>query len=395
MKNLNRDFYLILLSFSFAFFTFISSLSSQTNYYTTSSGDWDSASKWTPTRPGSTISSGDSVFVSHNMNIGSISEIIVEGVVVIESSGEMRGDKKITVNSGGTLINEGNIVADEEVLDYGRIYNSNTMDIKKITVYNYLCNTGTLSINSGELIHIYGGTIECGGDLVAEEIKIENNGGDVAVFGGGNICDGVDDPTVDLVSGTIDSSNVIICGRALPVELYSYVVKLKNNKVRIDWSTASEIDNDYFVVERSQDAYHFEEIGREEGAGFSESFRYYAITDRFPFEGISYYRLKQVDCDGTTTYFDIKMVDNNDGYTDEHGLTVYPNPIMEHSKFSIGLEGFEGDAVQGKIQNMSGFLIYSDEINISEERELIDLETNIIQDSGMYVILSKTQECTW
>ena len=137
---------------------------------------------------------------------------------------------------------------------------------------------------------------------------------------------------------------------------------------------------------RSTDAYHFEEIGREDGAENSESFRYYAVTDKFPFEGISYYRLKQVDFDGTVTYFDIKMVDNQNGYTDKHGLTVFPNPIMEHSKFSIGFDGFDGNTVQVKIQNMNGFLIYSNEVEIAQERELIELNTNIITDSGMYVV---------
>ena len=172
----------------------------------------------------------------------------------------------------------------------------------------------------------------------------------------------------------------------LPIELLSYDVKLKNNNVRIDWTTAVEINNDYFVVERSQDAYNFEELEVVDGAGNTEDIRYYAVIDRFPFEGISYYRLKQVDFDGTTTYFDIKMVDNKNGYTDEYGLTVFPNPIMEHSKFSIGLEGFDGNTVQVKIQNMNGFLIYSNEVDISQQKELIELEADILQDSGMYVV---------
>ena len=57
----------------------------------------------------------------------------------------------------------------------------------------------------------------------------------------------------------------------LPVELLTYDVKLKNNKVRIDWTTAVEINNDYFVVERSTDAYNFEELERVQGAGNSQS----------------------------------------------------------------------------------------------------------------------------
>ena len=118
------------------------------------------------------------------------------------------------------------------------------------------------------------------------------------------------------------------------------------------------------------------------------------MTDRFPFEGVSYYRLKQVDFDGKTTYFDIKMVDNKNGYVDKHGLTVFPNPIMEHGKFNIGLEGFDGDIVKVEIQNMNGFLIYSNEINISQDRELIELSADLVSDSGMYV-LSVFSDSKW
>ena len=196
-----------------------------------------------------------------------------------------------------------------------------------------MCNTGALEINDGELIHIYGGTLECDGDLITDEIKIENNGSDVAVFGGGNICDGEGNgPIIDLRSGTIDSAFVDVCGlNILSAELYSYKVKLDDNNVRIDWATATEVNNDYFVVERSEDSINFEEIGRLQGAANSDELRYYALTDRFPFEGISYYRLKKVDFDEKTTYFDVKMVDHIDAYTDKYELSIFPNPLIDHN----------------------------------------------------------------
>ena len=85
--------------------------------------------------------------------------------------------------------------------------------------------------------------------LSDQSVFIENSINEVrntAVFGGGNLCDdGGADPTIDLSSGTIDSSEVIICGRALPVELYMYNVKLEDNNVRIEWATATEINNEY------------------------------------------------------------------------------------------------------------------------------------------------------
>jgi len=389
MKNQNRILILLLSTFAFSFLAFISMINAQTNYYTTGNGNWTTTSKWTPSYPGETIAEGDSVFVNHNMSLVPLTgiQLLVSGVLIIQSAGDIGGAKKIMADATGVIINDGSITITQELHIDGKLFNYKTIEVMKLHVDGYVCNTGTISIDSGQKIDLHGGTIECGGVLIADEIKIHNNGFNVATLQDISTCeDGGDDPIIDLQSGTIDSSTVVICGFAFPVELYTYEVKLEDNNVRIEWVTATEIDNNYFVVERSRNGNSFEEIGTEEGAGNSDAFRYYAVTDRFPFDGISCYRLKQVDFDGKATYFDTKMVNNNDGYTDKHGLSVFPNPIMEHNKFSIGLEGFEGNTVQLKIQNMNGYLVYSDEINISQERELIELETNIIQESGMYVV---------
>ena len=387
MKNFNRAFLLLLIIFAFSFLAFINAINSQTNFYTNGDGTFEDGENWTPEMEMDDLSAGDTLFVSHDMTLSG--HISIEVVLVVQSGGDISGNKKITIEDDAVLINYGSISIGHElkVEEDGEIYNYNMIDVKKIHIDGYLYNSGTAKTYDTQKIDLHGGTIEGGGFLITPEIEMHTNGSVEPYLTDINICDEYgNDPTFDRQSGTIDSATVIVCGMALPVELYFYNVKLENNNVRIDWSTASEVDNDYFVVERSTDAYHFEEIAVEEGAGNSDAIRYYAVTDRFPFEGISYYRLKQVDFDGKTTYFDIKIVDNKNGYTDQYGLTVYPNPIMEHRKFSIGLDGFDGNTVQVKIQNMSGFLIYSSEVEISQERELIELETNIIQDSGMYVV---------
>ena len=284
---------------------------------------------------------------------------------------DLTADNNAELHVDGDLTIWGNLT----VLNRMKLYVSGNLIIKghaDLANTAYVNVSGTMQVDSSF-------TASNNFDLVVDGVI--NIDGDFTT-GSGATTSGTGSVTIN---GTCSSD---ICGTGpLPVELYTYEVKLENNNVRIEWATASEIDNDYFVVERSMDAYHFEEIGRAEGAGNSFAFQYYGVTDRFPLEGISYYRLKQVDFDGKTAYFDIKMVDNKDGYTDKHGLTVFPNPIiMGHNKFSIGLEGFEGKAVQVKIQNMSGFLIYSDEINIAQEHDLIELETNIIQYPGMYIV---------
>ncbi|RLD65290.1 MAG: hypothetical protein DRI84_07090 [Bacteroidetes bacterium] len=95
----------------------------------------------------------------------------------------------------------------------------------------------------------------------------------------------------------------------LPIELIGFEVEVKNDKVHLIWQTASEENNDYFTIERSLDAEHFEEIGRVIGAGNSNTMQSYNYTDSDVLLSQQlYYRLKQTDYDGQYTYSKTKVV---------------------------------------------------------------------------------------
>lgn len=114
----------------------------------------------------------------------------------------------------------------------------------------------------------------------------------------------------------------------LPVILIFFSAELKNeNTVLLKWQTSSEINNDYFIVERSRDGNTFEELVRIEGAGHSTQTLFYEATDENPFHGTSFYRLKQTDFDGTVSYSETKSV----RLTKANSFTsvVYPNPASE------------------------------------------------------------------
>ncbi|PLX01273.1 MAG: hypothetical protein C0594_13500, partial [Marinilabiliales bacterium] len=85
----------------------------------------------------------------------------------------------------------------------------------------------------------------------------------------------------------------------LPVELLSFNAVANNNKVDISWITASELNSDYFIVQRSKDLTHIDDIANVDAAGNSLSTLNYYVEDNEPYQGISYYRLKEVDFDGT------------------------------------------------------------------------------------------------
>lgn len=90
----------------------------------------------------------------------------------------------------------------------------------------------------------------------------------------------------------------------LPIELLSFTAQAQGTLVDLEWSTASEKNNDYFTVERSADAVAFEPVLRVAGAGNSQQLLQYRDADRDPMTGLSYYRLRQTDYDGTSQVSD-------------------------------------------------------------------------------------------
>ncbi|MBK6755482.1 MAG: T9SS type A sorting domain-containing protein [Flavobacteriales bacterium] len=94
----------------------------------------------------------------------------------------------------------------------------------------------------------------------------------------------------------------------LPVELLSLQAYAVTGGVNVDWTTATEIDNDRFEIERALDGEHFEHIGTMPGAGNSLQTLYYTFLDPHPHHGINYYRLRQVDHNGDHAYSPVRTV---------------------------------------------------------------------------------------
>ena len=99
------------------------------------------------------------------------------------------------------------------------------------------------------------------------------------------------------------------CG-ALPIELVDFSGYDDENVNKIYWTTASEINNDYFIVERSEDGMQWEHFNKVDGAGNSSTEITYTLTDSTPFISYTYYKLTQVDFDGNRETFDIISVEN-------------------------------------------------------------------------------------
>ncbi len=123
-------------------------------------------------------------------------------------------------------------------------------------------------------------------------------------------------------SGSNNQGISINTPNPLPVELIFFTAYLKSNQtVALEWQTASEINNDFFTIERSRDGDKWEMILITDGAGNSNMTIEYNEVDSDPLPGISYYRLKQTDFDGTIKYSAVVSVSLN-----QDGLMLYPNP---------------------------------------------------------------------
>ena len=114
----------------------------------------------------------------------------------------------------------------------------------------------------------------------------------------------------------------------LPIEIITFTAKCNNNIAEINWSTASEINNDYFTLEKSEKGNNFKATTTVNGAGNSNIVLNYSFIDENPYKGISYYRLKQTDYDGNFDYSDIKAVHCSFTNTDVNiNVEFYPNPF--------------------------------------------------------------------
>ena len=187
-----------------------------------------------------------------------------------------------------------------------------------------------------------------------------------AIFSGGNN-DGftvscyaqADNPTLAIFSGGNDDGFGFSCIGGvgtevpLPIELINLTASVLHNYVVLEWQTATEINNDYFTIERTQDVTNFQIIGTVDGAGNSNQTINYSFIDTEPLNGISYYRLKQTDFDGKFKYSKIISVKYTNNFIGE--LNIYPNPVSNELIIEIN----ENKSVLNfEIINSIGSVIY-------------------------------------
>jgi len=154
----------------------------------------------------------------------------------------------------------------------------------------------------------------------------------------------------------------------LPVELLTFTGERDRDEVVLRWTTASEVNNDHFTLERSTDKEKFISIGRVDGSGNSTVNNEYSFTDKEPGRGINYYRLVQMDYDGHATEYPVVAL----RFDAEDRTELFPNPVKDISQLSYNSD--IDKIIHVKVFDAKGQLLVSGEERVRKGNNAIAID---------------------
>ncbi|TRX56071.1 T9SS type A sorting domain-containing protein [Fulvivirga sp. M361] len=312
------------------------------------SGNWTDAATWTKSQPwladvpanpvnGSTayVDIYGAITQSSNLRLEGGSGMNIYDTLLVDGDFTLAGSGTVNIANSGVLIVLGDLDASGGTLaaNDGRVVVTGSLDISGGADVN-----NTASGTNG--FYVYGSITRRGG----------------AQFNGSNsVAAGNFQNETDLQNNDPDL-HTLVTGGVLPVEfLYTEVQVTEENEVLVSWATATELNNDYFVVERSVDGVNYDAVKSVDGAGNSEQVLTYEVIDNQVTSGVYFYRIKQVDFDGNFDYSDIARVSIADNSSFE--IKAYPNPTDGPVMLNISAANDEVvklviRSIQGEVKKM-------------------------------------------
>jgi hypothetical protein len=156
-----------------------------------------------------------------------------------------------------------------------------------------------------------------------------------------------------------------------PIELLSFEAeRTANDEVLLDWKTASELNNQGFYIERMlENETEFTEVGWIDGFGTTSEITDYQFTDDNAFTGLSYYRLRQIDFDGTTSYTDVRVVSGSD-FTIFSDVNLYPVPVNTELNIRLGKLPKGVESAQLRIVDVQGRILVNRTLAVNAHQVL-------------------------
>lgn len=240
--------------------------------------------------------------------------------------------------------------------------------------------TSRLTIN-GDLEVAGNGELVLDGDLIVN--------GDVEISGNADVCGNGNAQ----VSGSISGDGWCYGINVMPIDLISFEANVDQNNwdnIQLTWETSIEINNDYFILERSDNGMSFYEIATIDGAGTSIQNKSYAHTDKQLMPGTYYYRLSQVDFNGAAVTFEVVSISIlQDAVSGACELSVNPNPCVPSCV--VTLTDCEGPVYQTQVLDGAGrFVTELIPISNSEKDVIYHVSKSNFTLPGIYIIRSAT-----
>ncbi len=188
--------------------------------------------------------------------------------------------------------------------------------------------------------------------------------------------------SLDRISNESVESNIVPDGITLPVQLLNFTAKKDGNKVKLEWATASELNNDYFLVEKAGADGVFSYLDQQTAAVATASINKYTSWDHHPANTINYYKLTQFDKNGTPanpqltslTFSELIVVSAN----------VFPNPTQKNINFSV--ENFTGKSISVRLVNLNGQLVHKEHFNTTNGENRFTLNLKNLLPEGTYIL---------
>jgi hypothetical protein len=170
-----------------------------------------------------------------------------------------------------------------------------------------------------------------------------------------------------------------------PIQLAAFNVEQVDNMINIRWTTATELNSDFFSVERSTDGIQFEEISKVKASGNSDSPLQYSSVDKNPLKGISYYRLKQINVDGKTSLSEVRIIKYNETTATIIEIENFgPNPF--DNNFEVTYRTTKDGLVRFQLCSSKGDVLYSSELNNEKGSHRFDYNEGSTLQSGIYFL---------
>lgn len=321
------------LSLTLVLVFFISFGCRAATHTTISDGLWDDANAWDNTVVPS--ANGDIIHIHHDVVLNQDVNFAFDRMI-IHPGGSLKGDNDLFIRAGSRL----------EVEDSLRVYHLTFANQSVV----FVTNTGNIKVMGDFVNKNNSDEVEINGSVDVDGDFDNGNGGEI--LGDGQISAGSfsgNGSTFGIQPNKTVSDGSTIPS-LLPVELLHFSAECSSDNVELSWATASETNNELFILEQSDNSTDWEQISTLPGAGNSHHEIVYTEYDESG-DGIRYYRLTQIDTDGSRETFDIVSADCSSRKMDMN-VYIYPNPFS--SELNIMLENWpEGDIIF-RLTDMNG-----------------------------------------